>query len=152
MTPERLRTIIDSYGADPARWPAAEREAAQALLATSGTDAALRGLHAEAVRLDAALSALPLPPLPLAAPAATLLARARERSGGAWLDALRWLLGISGGGFSPARPLLAALMPLALGFSAGVALELPEPPGADEAVMQAALYAFVEPDSEEELP
>jgi hypothetical protein len=30
MTPERFRTIVDAYGADPRRWPDEERAAAQA--------------------------------------------------------------------------------------------------------------------------
>jgi hypothetical protein len=29
MTPERFRAIVDAYGADPARWPASERDAAR---------------------------------------------------------------------------------------------------------------------------
>jgi hypothetical protein len=35
MTIDRLRTILDAYGAAPARWPEAEREAALALIAQS---------------------------------------------------------------------------------------------------------------------
>ena len=30
MTPERFRTIVDAYGADPRRWPDEERAAAEA--------------------------------------------------------------------------------------------------------------------------
>ena len=30
MTPERFRTIVDAYGADPRRWPDEDRAAAQA--------------------------------------------------------------------------------------------------------------------------
>lgn len=33
MTPQRFADLADAYGSDPRRWPAAEREAAQALLA-----------------------------------------------------------------------------------------------------------------------
>lgn len=32
MSPERMQDILEAYGADPARWPAAERDAAQAFL------------------------------------------------------------------------------------------------------------------------
>ena len=32
VTPKRVREIIAAYGADPARWPAAERTAALAIL------------------------------------------------------------------------------------------------------------------------
>lgn len=36
MTPERLHALVDAYGVDAARWPAAERAAAQALAAEAG--------------------------------------------------------------------------------------------------------------------
>jgi hypothetical protein len=59
---DRLRAIFDAYGGDPLRWPDAERAAALALLARS---ADARRLHAEALRLDAALDLLPArPPSP----------------------------------------------------------------------------------------
>src|SRR5204863_9489828 len=35
MTIDRLRTMLDAYGAAPARWPEAEREAALTLIAQS---------------------------------------------------------------------------------------------------------------------
>jgi len=53
---DRLRAIIDAYGGDPLRWPDAERGPALALLARS---ADARRLHADALRLDAALDLLP---------------------------------------------------------------------------------------------
>jgi anti-sigma-K factor RskA len=56
MTLDRLRAIVDAYGADPARWPAAERAAGEALLAGS---AEARALVAETADLDAALDSLP---------------------------------------------------------------------------------------------
>jgi hypothetical protein len=59
VTMERLAALLDAYGAQPARWPAAEREAAEALIARS--DAA-RDAFAEAARLDAALDAAAPPP------------------------------------------------------------------------------------------
>lgn len=58
MSLERLAVIVDAYGAEPRRWPAAEREAALALAATAPEAAALL---AEARMLDASLDALPLP-------------------------------------------------------------------------------------------
>jgi anti-sigma-K factor RskA len=61
-TLDRLRAIVEAYGADPARWPAAERAAGEALLAGS---AAARALVAAAADLDAALDSLPaLQPTP----------------------------------------------------------------------------------------
>jgi len=60
MTMERLNTILEAYGASPARWPAEERAAAEAMIASS--DAA-RAAFAEAARLDAMLDqAAPPPP------------------------------------------------------------------------------------------
>jgi len=35
MSPERLRALLDAYGANPERWPPQEREAARTLLAQS---------------------------------------------------------------------------------------------------------------------
>ncbi|MBI2977926.1 MAG: hypothetical protein HYY38_03675 [Rhodospirillales bacterium] len=48
----RLQRLIEAYGADPARWPAAERDAARALLAQTPDAAAMR---ARARLLDEAL-------------------------------------------------------------------------------------------------
>lgn len=53
MTLERLRDILDAYGADPAHWPESERAAMQTLIATSpGAQTAL----AQAAALDALLA------------------------------------------------------------------------------------------------
>ncbi|OUL98758.1 hypothetical protein [Variovorax sp. JS1663] len=49
MTPERLRQLADAWGADPRRWPEAERAAALRLLAH---DTAARAQLARAVELD----------------------------------------------------------------------------------------------------
>jgi len=57
MTAARLHAILDAYGADPARWPAAERDAALALLVRSPE---ARRHHDAAARLDAALDASPV--------------------------------------------------------------------------------------------
>lgn len=57
MTLERLEAILDAYGAEPARWPQAERGAAEDLLARS-VDA--RALASEARQLDMLLNAAPL--------------------------------------------------------------------------------------------
>lgn len=60
MTLERLQTILDAYGADPARWPEAERMAAERLLA------AMPEAHVKyeaAARLDTMLDSTTLPKL-----------------------------------------------------------------------------------------
>ena len=56
MTIDRLRTILEAYGADPSRWPGADRADAVALLERS---AEARSLRDEAARLDAMLDAAP---------------------------------------------------------------------------------------------
>jgi len=92
MTLERLRTVIEAYGTGTARWPAAEREPAAALVAES---AAARALLAEAAPLDELLDAVPaVAPTP-AMRAAILAAapRAKSRPGDGW----RALIGELGG-------------------------------------------------------
>ncbi|MCC7045104.1 MAG: hypothetical protein IT562_00180 [Alphaproteobacteria bacterium] len=54
MTPERFATLLDAYGGDPKRWPAAERGDAEAYLAATP---AARGLIDDALRLDALIDA-----------------------------------------------------------------------------------------------
>lgn len=71
MDRQRLDSLLDAYGADPARWPAAERSAAQALLAS---DPAAQARLAQARLLDRALDVLP----PAPAPAGDLAARIRN--------------------------------------------------------------------------
>ena len=56
---DRLRSLIDAYGAEPARWPADERAAALLLLANS---AEARAYAHEAEALDAMLNRVPLRP------------------------------------------------------------------------------------------
>jgi len=53
MNAELLQTFLDRHGADPARWPAHERAAAEQLIAT---DAEALEVFEEARRLDAALT------------------------------------------------------------------------------------------------
>jgi hypothetical protein len=56
MTLGRLGELLDAYGADPERWPPAEREAALALLAQS---AQARRRREASARLDAVLNLAP---------------------------------------------------------------------------------------------
>jgi len=58
MTLERLRVLLDAYGASAVRWPEDERLPALALLARSAEAEALRRA---AARLDAALDLVPAP-------------------------------------------------------------------------------------------
>ena len=56
MTIERLREVLDAYGANPDRWPREERAAAQALLAES---AEARRSRDASLQLDAILDLAP---------------------------------------------------------------------------------------------
>lgn len=79
MTMERLRSILDAYGASAERWPPAERGAMLAMLNSS---AEARRVREEACSLDLALDALkaPAPSPGLAERIATRpVAAARER-------------------------------------------------------------------------
>lgn len=59
MKIERLQEILDAYGADPSRWPAGERAAAEGLLRGS-TEA--RAMQTQAATLDTALDHWQAPP------------------------------------------------------------------------------------------
>jgi anti-sigma-K factor RskA len=112
MTLERLRAVIEAYGTSTSRWPAAEREAAAALL---GESAAARALVTEAAPLDELLDAVP-PVAPTPAMRAAILAMApragqpvRPRFGDGWrafIDAL--------GGWRLAGAVLAASLVLGI--------------------------------------
>lgn len=127
MTVTRFAAILDAYGGVARRWPAAERAAAEALLAASPE---ARGLLAEATRLDRVLSAATAP-----APSATLRAailgaapkpvaasrpRLAEIGRGLW-ESLAGVLTGELGGLRPAGAVLG--IALVLGVVAGGALE-----------------------------
>lgn len=100
----RFEALLDAYGAEPRRWPADRRAAAEALLARSPE---ARALQAAARRLDALLDAAPAAPAPAHLVGRVIAAapRPRARRGG-WLAA--WL--------KPAAGIVAAaLLGLALG-------------------------------------
>lgn len=78
MQASRFEALIDAYGADPARWPDAERASALAF-AEANPDLAAR-LTREAARLDAAL-ALARVEAPSPALMADILKSADERNG-----------------------------------------------------------------------
>lgn len=59
MTMDRLNTLLEAYGASPSRWPAEEREAAEAMIAASDE---ARAAFAEAAHLDSMLDQAPPPP------------------------------------------------------------------------------------------
>jgi ferric-dicitrate binding protein FerR (iron transport regulator) len=57
----RFGALLDAYGAEPRRWPADRRAAAEALLARSSE---AQALHAAAARLDALIDAAAIEPAP----------------------------------------------------------------------------------------
>ena len=115
MTLERLRALIAAYGGKPAKWPTAERAAAEALLARSPE---ARAALAEAEPLDTLLDAVPaLAPSPALRAAVLAAMPQSDRSGrGSRWQGLRDLLG-EFGALPAVRPLLFAS--LLLGLFAG---------------------------------
>ena len=110
LTIERLRALLDAYGASPDRWPPDEREPALALLAQS-TEA--QALQVEAARLDALLDLVPArqpsPELVACALAGAPRGRSLHRRPGA----RRWQMA-------------AAALPLAAAAAAAVIWLLPQ--------------------------
>jgi len=120
VTPERALAILEAYGAEPARWPEADRDGMRARLALSPGLAARR---AEEAALDRLLAMAPMP-APAPALKARILAAAGEgevRRGEAgrpfaWLAAL-WPFGPP---WQPASALVAAAV---LGLIVGATLD-----------------------------
>ena len=94
MDRQRFFTIVEAYGAEPRRWPAAEREAA---LAFARRDLQAAAALAEAGTFDAVLDAN-VPPQPSAATRRRILEAAPRRRRSA-LDLGWW---ISGAGLAAA--------------------------------------------------
>lgn len=103
MDRTRAQDIIAAYGADVARWPAAEREAAHALLTR---DPALRAELAAAAALDADLAIWAMVPVPADDVAASAAADAALRQ---LPSPRRWLPAAAVGG-SIAASLLAVVL------------------------------------------
>ena len=108
---DRLEALLEAYGADPERWPAAEREPAVALLARS---AEARAMQREAARLDRMLD-LAAPPTPSPELLADILAGASVSPWRRWAAVL-WPFGPI---WKPASALvLAGLLGVATGLLA----------------------------------
>jgi len=118
MTNDELQSLLDSHGADPARWPAALRVAALSLIAS---DAEARAVHEAAQQLDAALAAYARPAPADETAAARVLSRLAAplpRQGRAWWRLPTVLLDWQ---FAPAWPRVAALACCAvIGFMVGI--------------------------------
>jgi hypothetical protein len=94
MDRQRFLTLVEAYGAEPRRWPAAERESAEAF---ARTDPEAAGALADAAALEAVLDAS-VPPQPSAATRRRILEAAPRRRRSA-MDLGWW---ISGAGLAAA--------------------------------------------------
>jgi len=115
----RFREILDTYGAEPRRWPRAEREPAEMLLADS---AEARELRDDAMSLDALLD-LSAAPAPSAEMRVSILAAAQRSGWRLWLAEI-WPLGPA---WQPASAFAAAVL---LGVAVGISVPeivLPDP-------------------------
>ena len=131
MSLERLRAILDAYGAAPERWPAGERTAAVLLLDSSEE---ARRAHAEAMRLDIVLDHANAPPPP---PELADRLHRRGASGRGIPRAMAQLLsgrfaGLRSFSNSLPRPVAFALTAV-LGIAIGLAVPRGEDPGRDRA-------------------
>jgi hypothetical protein len=136
MTLERLRTLIAAYGANPARWPLAERPAAEALMARSPE---ARAALADGAPLDALLDAVPaLSPSPAlrAAVLADMPHPEHSRRVG-WWDSVRALME-EFAGLPAIRPLLLASV--LLGIFAGGYLDTGSETESGSDLIQLAVY------------
>lgn len=123
MNLERFAALIEAYGTDPRRWPAAERLAAQSLLAAS---AEAQRLVREAETFDALL-AMPLPSIePSAALRSRIMAQlpARPKAPG-WRGQVAEAIGLLFPRGHMVPQLAALTLALAIGIGAGFANILP---------------------------
>lgn len=123
MTPERFADLAGAYGADPDRWPAAEREEAVSLLRARPEQ--LRGLLELEAALDAALASWTV-----SGPGAALAGRVMAGLSRGRSARRRWRVFLSG---------LGAALTLAGGVAAGIGV-LALPQAGDQAT--SALYSL----------
>jgi len=122
MTMERLRTILSAYGAEPTRWPAAERMAAEALLARS---AEARSALGEARALDTTLDRMALSPPSLDAVALAAAASATPQPRRQAVRSRPSLFGVRLGWTSFAGLAVAGVAGLVIGLSGLAPLHSP---------------------------
>jgi len=133
VTRDRVRALLVAYGADPGRWPAAERIAAERVLAADPMLAAeLAAERADAQMLDNLLDTLPVP-----APSPALRVALNDipdqaRLGWAGRLATLWPFG------APWRPAAGLVAAAVLGVLVGIAT--PEPTTADSDVAASFIY------------
>jgi hypothetical protein len=113
MTPERFAQLVETYGSQPARWPAQERQAAEAW---QRENAAAQALCQDYAQLEALLDTLPTPVL--SGLEQRVLRRCAALASDSLLDqALDWLLPRGDRLLAWIwRPALVACLPLVCGI------------------------------------
>lgn len=111
MTDDRLIELIETWGADPASWPEADKAAGKALLTAHPERFA--ATMAQARQLDLMLGALPEPEMPAALTQAIMDAAPRPKLAGGGLS--RWF-GLKTP-WAPASGLAAAAVGLLMGLT-----------------------------------
>ena len=133
MSPERFHDLVQAYGADLRRWPAAEREGAARLL---NTEPALHLALAEAAQLDALLDAhsLPAPDPALTRRVLASAPAAAARPLGWWAGAGFAAIGLAGSlaGALGVSLLLQTLPPHTEALPGGTAFSQAPTEGSDE--------------------
>lgn len=114
MDRTRVLEIIAAYGADTARWPATERDAAQALVAE---DAATQAEFDAAAALDAELSAWAAVPVAVSDIDATVAADAALAR--APVQRRWWPTAVLGGSVAAALVVAVAILPTPSGEQSG---------------------------------
>lgn len=91
MTPHRFTELAEAYGGDLQRWPSAERDSAQALLASG--DSTLNAVLRQASWLDEQLDRHPLPAVSPQLARQIVADAMQEQS--FWARSFSWLFGAS---------------------------------------------------------
>ncbi len=91
MTPHRFTELAEAYGGDLQRWPSAERDSAQALLASG--DSTLNAVLRQASWLDEQLDRHPLPAVSPQLARQIVADATQEQS--FWARSFSWLFGAS---------------------------------------------------------
>jgi hypothetical protein len=147
MTRDELQALLDSRGADPARWPPAQRAAAERLIAA---DADARADVAAAEELDSMLARFTQATAEDEHVAARVLGRLNGPLPQQRRPFWRWPAALLDWEFAPAWPRLAALGGCAvIGFAIGIAgLDRPLDDRGEMVVASRDIGALVfEPDS-----
>jgi len=124
MSEERFAVLIGAYGANPARWPAAERDAAEHVLRSSSS---AQALAAEARRLDQSLVLAGSEPVPTALEHKLLADFARVSQRHSLQNILRAAAEFVWPGVPAWQPAFALMLALAIGLGIAAVTPLDEP-------------------------